>query len=300
MGNLKEIRNRIKAVKSTQQITKAMKMVAASKFKKAQNGIMQIRPYVDKLQEVLSNLSQNADAVEGSPFMIERPVQKVLVVVITADRGLCGAFNSGILKLATHAIHEKYAEQYKKGDVSLICVGKKGVDFFTRRNYKVVAQYPGIFQKLSFDSVAQIAEMIMQAFEEQQYDAVDLIYNEFKNAITQNRVVQPFLPIKADQIVNTPNKNTASLNTDYIFEPSPEAIIKDLIPKSLKIKFYRAMLDSNAAEQGARMTAMDSASENASELLRQLNLSYNSARQASITTEILEIVSGAEALASGN
>ncbi len=298
MGNLKEIRNRIKAVKSTQQITKAMKMVAASKFKKAQDNITKIRPYVSKLQEILANLSQNADAIEGSPYLAQRPVNNVLLVVVTADRGLCGAFNSAIIKLTLQTIQEKYKTQYEKGNLHLICVGKKGLDYFTRRNYKVIAQYPGIFQKLSFDSTVSIAEEIMQYFTDEKYDVVDIVYNQFKNVVTQLRVVEPFLPVKAEQVVvqNTTKQNA---NTDYIFEPSPEVIIKDLIPKSLKIKFYKALLDSNAAEQGSRMTAMDTATENATELLNQLNLNYNRARQAAITTELTEIVSGAEALASG-
>jgi F-type H+-transporting ATPase subunit gamma len=298
MGNLKEIRNRIKAVKSTQQITKAMKMVAASKFKKAQDNITKIRPYVSKLQEILANLSQNADAIEGSPYLSQRPVNNVLLVVVTADRGLCGAFNSAIIKLTLQTIQEKYKAQHEKGNLHLICVGKKSVDYFTRRNYKVIAQYPGIFQKLSFDTTINIAEEIMQYFTDEKYDVVDIVYNQFKNVVTQIRVVEPFLPIKAEQVLvqNTTKQNT---NTDYIFEPSPEVIIKDLIPKSLKIKFYKALLDSNAAEQGSRMTAMDTATENASELLNQLNLTYNRARQAAITTELTEIVSGAEALAAG-
>lgn len=298
MGNLKEIRNRIKAVKSTQQITKAMKMVAASKFKKAQDNIIKIRPYVNKLQEILANLSQNADAIEGSPYLVQRPVNNVLLVVITADRGLCGAFNSAIIKLTLQTIQEKYKEQHKKGNVHLVCVGKKGVDYFTRRNYKVVAQYPGIFQKLSFDNTVGIAEQIMQHFTDEKYDTVELIYNQFKNVVTQIRTVEPFLPVKAEQVL-TQNTNKQNTNTDYIFEPSPDVIIKDLIPKSLKIKFYRVLLDSNAAEQSSRMTAMDTATENAAELLNQLNITYNRARQAAITTELTEIVSGAEALAAG-
>ncbi|MCS7028972.1 MAG: ATP synthase F1 subunit gamma [Bacteroidia bacterium] len=297
MGNLKEIRNRIKAVKSTQQITKAMKMVAASKFKKAQDSIIQIRPYVNKLQEILANLSQNADAVEGSPYLVERPVNNVLLVVITADRGLCGAFNSAIIKLTLQTIEEKYHTQHQKGNVHLVCVGKKGADYFTRRNYKVVAQYPGIFQKLSFEVAASIADKIMEDFKSEKYDVVEVVYNQFKNVISQLRIVEPFLPIKAEQMFAQTSSKPKN-NTDYIFEPSPETIIKDLIPKSLKINFYRFLLDSNAAEQASRMTAMDTATENAAELLHQLNISYNRARQAAITTELTEIVSGAEALAS--
>lgn len=296
MGNLKEIRNRIKAVKSTQQITKAMKMVAASKFRKAQDSIIRIRPYVSKLQEILGNLSQSADAIEGSPYLAQRSINSVLLVVITADRGLCGAFNSAIIKLTLQTIQEKYKTQYEKGNLHLVCVGKKGVDYFTRRNYKVIAQYPGIFQKLSFDNTVNIAEKIMQDFTDEKYDVVEIVYNQFKNVVTQLRVVEPFLPIKAEQVITQTNPKN---NTDYIFEPSPEVIIKDLIPKSLKIRFYKALLDSNAAEQGSRMTAMDTATENASELLYQLNLNYNRARQAAITTELTEIVSGAEALAAG-
>ncbi|MCS7077910.1 MAG: ATP synthase F1 subunit gamma [Bacteroidia bacterium] len=298
MGNLKEIRNRIKAVKSTQQITKAMKMVAASKFKKAQDSITQIRPYVNKLQEILTNLSQNADAVEGSPYLVQRPVNKVLLVVITADRGLCGAFNSSIIKLTLQIIQEKYKIQYEKGNLHLVCVGKKGNDYFTRRNYKVVGQYPGIFQKISFDTAIPIVDKIMEDFAAEKYDLVEIVYNQFKNVITQLRISETFLPIQAEQIL-TQNTSKPKANTDYIFEPSPETIIKDLIPKSLKIRFYKALLDSNAAEQASRMTAMDTATENAAELLYQLNLNYNRARQASITTELTEIVSGAEALAAG-
>lgn len=291
MANLKEVRNRIASVNSTQQITKAMKMVAAAKLRRAQDNILQMRPYAQKLGEMLQTVSAGAEAAQENPFKQERPIEKVLMVVITSDRGLCGAFNANVSKAATAVINEKYAAQKRAGNVHILSIGKKGGEFFTRRGYKVNALYEDTFTRLSFGVVRQAADEIMNAFLNDQYDIVEIVYNEFKNVATQIVRVEQFLPI-----VESTTQDTATPG-DYIFEPSEEEIIKELIPKSLKIQLYRAVLESNASEHGARMTAMDKATDNAGELLKNLRIEYNRSRQAAITTEILEIVAGAEALA---
>ncbi|OZI08321.1 ATP synthase F1 subunit gamma [Siphonobacter sp. BAB-5385] len=291
MANLKEVRNRIASVNSTQQITKAMKMVAAAKLRRAQDNILQMRPYAQKLGEMLRTVSAGAEAAQENPFKQERPIEKVLMVVITSDRGLCGAFNANVSKAATAVINEKYAAQKRAGNVHILSIGKKGGEFFTRRGYKVNALYEDTFTRLSFGVVRQAADEIMNAFLNNQYDIVEIVYNEFKNVATQIVRVEQFLPI-----VENMTQESATPG-DYIFEPSEEEIIKELIPKSLKIQLYRAVLESNASEHGARMTAMDKATDNAGELLKNLRIEYNRSRQAAITTEILEIVAGAEALA---
>ncbi len=291
MSGLKEVRTRIASVKSTQQITSAMKMVSASKLKRAQNAIIKIRPYVGKLTEILENLSASLDSDEGV-YSKERKVQKALVIVVTSNRGLCGAFNGNVIKSAVNMIHSKYPEINKSGNLDIICIGKKGSDFFVRRKYNVIENNAQILDSLSFENVAPVAEKIMNNFTESKYDRVEVIYNQFKNAAMQILSTEQFLPIKKTKPISGKAKQTS----DYIFEPNKAQIITELIPKSLKIQFYKMLLDSVAAEHGARMTAMHKATDNADNLLKELRLSYNKARQASITKEILEIVGGAEAL----
>ncbi|CAA9285582.1 MAG: ATP synthase gamma chain [uncultured Adhaeribacter sp.] len=294
MASLKEVRNRIVSVTSTQQITKAMKMVAAAKLRRAQDNIIRMRPYAQRLSTILANLSRQVDGSVANVYAERREINRVLVVVITSDRGLAGAFNSNILKAANSLINERYSRQLAAGKVDVLAIGKRGHDYFAKRDYNLVGNYTHVFLQLSFDTVRAAAERAMDAFRSGEYDQVDVVYNEFKNVATQIVRTEQFLPIQEQQLTtNAP----AATNTDYIFEPSKEQIIAELIPKSLKIQFYKAVLESNAAEHGARMTAMDKATDNAGELLKELKLTYNRSRQAAITTEILEIVGGAEALA---
>ena len=282
MANLKEIRARITSVGSTMQITSAMKMVSAAKLKKAQDAIVQMRPYATKLQELLVNLSSTLDTTEGGVYSEVRNSNKLLVVVITSNRGLCGAFNSNILK-ASKRISENYSE------ASFLTIGKKGSEHFTKSGFNVVSTHDHLYSDLTFDNTAQIAQTIMQEFVDGTYDKVVLVYNQFKNAASQAVQTEAFLPVQ------TPDDDSASIG-DYIFEPAKEEIVLDLIPKSLKTQLFKAVLDSHASEHGARMTAMHKATDNAGELKRELTLTYNKARQAAITGEILEIVGGAEAL----
>lgn len=294
MPSLKEVRARINSVISTQQITKAMKMVAAAKLRKAQDRIIQMRPYSKKMADILANVSATLKEEQANPYAEVRKIEKVLIVVVTSDRGLCGAFNSNVIKATIALLNEKFAEQHKNGHVELLCIGNKGHDYFRRRNYKMVQGFKELFTQLSFDNVRKAAEFVMKSFVEKKYDHVEIVYNEFKNVATQVVRNEVFLPLQQKSL-QTGKANT----TDYIFEPSKEEIIAELIPKTLRIIFYKCLLESNASEQGARMTAMDKATENAEELLKQLKLTYNQTRQASITKEILEIVGGAEALANG-
>ena len=289
-GQLKEVRNRIKSVQSTQQITKAMKMVSAAKLRRAQDAIIQMRPYAQKLQEMLSNIVSNSEGETGMDLAAERTIEKVLLIVITSDRGLAGAFNTNTIKLAKATIAEKYAAQYKKGNVSLWCIGKKGYEHFAKNNYKTDAAYKDIFLNLNFGNVQKASQAAMKAFEEKQFDVVEIIYSQFKNAATQKFEVERFLPIPKVE------KKAGAAKSDFIYDPSKELLITELMPKILNTQLYKAVLDSNASEHGARMTAMDKASENANEMLRALKISYNRARQAAITTELTEIVSGAAAL----
>ena len=284
MANLKEIRNRIASVSSTMQITSAMKMVSAAKLKKAQDAITAMRPYANKLTELLQNLSATLDADSGSKFATQRDVNKVLVVAITSNRGLCGAFNSNIIKEAKSLASEKYANQ----EVSYVAIGKKGNDAFAK-NGNVIANHSEVFDNLTFDNVAAVAENLMERFVDGEYDRIELVYNKFKNAATQIVMTEQFLPI-------VPVEGDSNTNLDYIFEPTKAEIVETLIPKSLKTQLYKAVRDSFASEHGARMTAMHKATDNATELRDQLKLTYNKARQAAITGEILEIVGGAEAL----
>lgn len=290
-GQLKEVRNRIKSVQSTQQITKAMKMVSAAKLRRAQDSITQMRPYAQKLQEMLSNIVSNLDSDTNIKLAEERPVvEKVLLIVITSDRGLCGAYNSNVVKLAKSTIAEKYESQYKKGNVTIWNIGKKGWEALSKAGYKTDTAFKDIFLNLSFENVQAAASAAMQAFEKHEFDAVEIIYSEFKNAATQRFAREQFLPIP--KVENKSSKK----NADFIYEPSKEELIAELMPKILNTQLYKAVLDGNASEHGARMTAMDKASENANELLKSLKISYNRARQAAITTELTEIVSGAAAL----
>ena len=289
-GQLKEVRNRIKSVQNTQQITKAMKMVSAAKLRKAQDGIVQMRPYAKKLQEVLSNIVSGSDGEGSSSLSIERGEEKVLLIVITSDRGLCGAYNANIIKLAKATIKEKYAAQAAKGNVSIWSIGKKGYEHFAKNKFKTDAAYKDIFLNLTFENVQTCAQAAVKAFENKEFDKVELIYSEFRNAATQRFTVEQFLPIPKGK------KKEGAKTSDFIFEPSKEALIAELMPKILNTQLFKAVLDANASEHGARMTAMDKATENANELLKALKISYNRARQAAITTELTEIVSGAAAL----
>jgi F-type H+-transporting ATPase subunit gamma len=289
-GALKEVRNRIKSVQSTQQITKAMKMVSAAKLRRAQDAIVQMRPYANKLQDMLSNIVSNADGELGGTLATERPVENVLLIVITSDRGLAGAYNANIIKAAKAAIQENYSSQFAKGRVTIWNIGKKGYESFIKGNYKADARFKDIFLQLTFENVQSCAQAAVKAFEENQFDIVELVYSEFKNAATQRYAVERFLPIPKVKPAANAKKS------DFIFEPNKEELIAEMMPKILNTQLYKAVLDANASEHGARMTAMDKASENANELLRSLKISYNRARQAAITTELTEIVSGAAAL----
>lgn len=289
-GALKEVRNRIKSVQSTQQITKAMKMVSAAKLRRAQDAITQMRPYARKLQEMLSNIVSNTEGEVGGSLAGERPVEKVLFIVITSDRGLAGAYNSGIIKLARQAMADQYATQLAKGKVHVWNIGKKGYEHFVKGSYHANADYKDIFLNLTFGNVQACAQAAVKAFQNKEYDVVELVYSEFKNAATQRFTVERFLPIPKIVAVKGAKKS------DFIFEPAREALVTELMPKILNTQLFKAVLDANASEHGARMTAMDKASENANELLKSLKISYNRARQAAITTELTEIVSGAAAL----
>lgn len=291
-GQLKEVRNRIKSVQSTQQITKAMKMVSAAKLRRAQDAIIQMRPYASKLQEMLSNIVSNADSSAGMNLAEERPIKNVLLIVITSDRGLCGAYNANIQKTALSIIREKYVRQQENGGLSIWAIGKKGAEFFQKRGYKVDVRFKDIFLALSFEAVQQCAQAAIKAFEEKEFDAVEVVYSEFRNAATQRFASEPFLPIPK----NASSNGSSVKKSDFIFEPEKDQLIAELMPKILNTQLYKAVLDCNASEHGARMTAMDKASENANELLKNLKISYNRARQAAITTELTEIVSGAAAL----
>ncbi len=285
MANLKEIRSRITSVGSTMQITSAMKMVSAAKLKRAQDAIIQMRPYANKLTELLENLSASLDSSDGGVYSQEREIKNVLLVTVTSNRGLCGGFNAYIMKRAKALINEDYAN----ANVSILSIGKKSSEHFSKNGFNVVSTHDALFGDLTFDNVAKIAEGIMEKFVAGDYDKVVLVYNQFKNAATQIIMAENFLPVQATE-------NEGASTGDYIFEPVKQEIVEELIPKSLKTQLFKAVLDSHAAEHGARMTAMHKATDNASELKKELTLTYNKARQAAITGEILEIVGGAEAL----
>lgn len=292
MANLKAIRIRITSVKSTRQITSAMKMVSAAKLRKAQDKIVRLRPYANKLYEILIGLSQSlADSEIENVYGRVTPANKVLLVVITSNKGLCGAFNANVIKEARRVIDEKYPEQYKSGNLKILPIGKKGFDFFKKISVPVLPEKNHLLNDLTFDNVVTVAEEVMGSFVSGEYDRIELIYNQFKNAAIQNLTNETFLPVETvtdDKVMSVP--------VDYIYEPDKENIILDLIPKSLKIQFYKAVLNSFVAEHGARMTAMHKATDNATSMIKDLTLLYNKARQATITNQILEVVSGAEAL----
>ncbi len=295
MPSLKEVKNRITSVVSTQQITKAMKMVAAAKLRRSQERIMQMRPFAQKLNSILQNLSAAQLDGDGDNWYSKvREERRILIVAVSSDRGLCGSFNSNVFKGVNRLIDEKYSTQFSKGNVTVLTIGKKSADYFGKRKCTLVGDYSLLLSNLSFANVSSAAEFIMNQFKDGKYDKVEVVYNEFKNVATQILRIEQFLPIlppKADD-------SASSNQVDYIFQPDQEEIMTGLIPKSLKVQLYKAVLDSNAAENGARMTAMDKATDNAGELLKQLRLTYNRTRQAAITKEILEIVGGAEALKS--
>lgn len=292
MPSLKEVRTRISSTISTQQITSAMKMVSAAKLRRAQDAIVQMRPYAGKLQEILSNVTSSLEASAGGAYAVERPVKNVLAVVITSNRGLCGAFNSNAIKSALRMMNEKYPELKKSGNIQVLAIGKKGADFFRKGGYKVYANKSELFDGISYEKTAAVAEAIMKDFSAGKFDQVMLFYNQFKNAATQIVTAEQYLPVPKPK----QDKSVKKVSIDYIYEPGKEEIVTDLIPKALKVQLYKAVLDSNASEHGARMTAMHKATDNAQSLLKDLRLTYNKARQASITKEILEIVGGAEAL----
>ena len=285
-GQLKEVRNRIKSTQSTQQITKAMKMVSAAKLRRAQDAITQMRPYARKLQDMLSNIIGSLEGDMNLALAETRPVNNVLLIVITSDRGLCGGYNANVVKLAKATIAEKYPSQ----KITIWNIGKKGFESLSKSGYNTNAEYKDIFLNLTFGNVQAAAKAAMDAFANKEFDAIEIIYSEFKNAATQEFKAEQFLPIP--KIAATGSKK----KTDFIFEPQKETLVAELMPKILNTQLFKAVLDASASEHGARMTAMDKASENANELLKSLKISYNRARQAAITTELTEIVSGAAAL----
>lgn len=307
MANLRDIRNRINSVENTQQVTRAMKMVAAAKLRRAQERIFQTRPYAYKLRELVEHLKEELDPTSHELFPPRDTVEGALLIVVTADRGLAGAFNSNVIKRAEDTIEQDYAALQNAGTLRLLCVGRKGHEHFEKRGYQLVGDYRNIFDSLSFDIGKSVAERAIDGYLDGTWDEVGIVYNEFKNTIAQNRIVEPLLPIP-DERFSTPvmeeefngvSTIDISKEIDYIFEPGPQALLDELVPRFLHYQVWRALLESNAAEQGARMVAMDNATSNAEELLEELRLAYNRARQDAITTEILEITSGAEALESG-
>jgi F-type H+-transporting ATPase subunit gamma len=290
MPSLKEVKNRITSVVSTQQITKAMKMVAAAKLRRSQDRILQMRPFAQKLAYILRNLSSAQSDGADNWFSSVREEKRILIVAVSSDRGLCGSFNTNVIKGVLRLINEKYEQQYRQGNVTVLSIGKKAEDYFGKRKFPIVKNFTGIIASISFDRVADASEYIMDAFKKGTYDKVEIVYNEFKNVATQVLRTEQYLPVVM------PEREDKTSEVDYIYQPDREEIVTGLIPKSLKVQLFKAVLDSNAAENGARMTAMDKATENAGELLKELRLTYNRTRQAAITKEILEIVGGAEAL----
>jgi F-type H+-transporting ATPase subunit gamma len=293
-ANLKEVRERITSVKSTQQITKAMKMVSAAKLRRAQQAITQMRPYANKLNDMLVNILSNLEGDASTTFGQHREVKNAMVVVVTSNRGLCGAFNTNIIKAASHAIETKYADLRESGNLTILCVGKKGYDYFKKRfpKDKVIADYVGIFSDLSFDNVAQVSQKLMDVFEVGEFDAIDVAYGRFKNAAMQFPELFQFLPVEKLE----PKEGASKTKADYIFEPDKESLLAHLVPTILQTKFQSFLLDTHASEHGARMTAMDAATDNAEELIKDLKITYNKARQEAITKELSEIVGGAAAL----
>ncbi|GAB4410009.1 MAG: F0F1 ATP synthase subunit gamma [Bacteroidia bacterium] len=297
MANLKEIRARIKTVKSTQQVTKAMKMVAAAKLRRAQERMWQLRPYAGKLREIIGNVVSVLDVEDIPSKLVEvREVKRILVVLVTSNRGLAGPFNANLIRHLSDWLEANHASYLADKQIEFICMGRKGYDHFRKRGYDVNGKNFDVFSNLSFETVNEVNNLIFSKFETGKVDKVYLCFNEFRNVMAQNRIVEPLLPLSVEGFSSKPAQQSG-LRSDYIFEPDREEILKDLIPKALRIQVFRAVLESNASEQGARMVAMDTATENAEELLKDLKLKYNKARQASITKEILEIAAGANALA---
>ncbi len=290
MANLKEIRTRIASVKSTKQITSAMKMVSAAKLKRTQDAVINLRPYAGKLHQILFNINKTIEIEEENIYSRKDIPKKILIVSVTSNKGLCGAFNANVIKQVTKLVEEDYIGEYKEGNVAIFSIGKKGSEFYKSKGFEPVFVNNDILDNLTFSNAVPLIEDIMQSYVEGSYDQVLLVYNRFKNAAVQILTTDQYLPIELPQDIETVD------SFDYIFEPTKEYIVKELIPKSLKIQFYEAMLESLAAEHGARMTAMHKATDNATGLIKELQLHYNKARQAAITNEILEIVSGAEAL----
>jgi len=290
MAGLKEIRTRIASVRSTRQITAAMKLVAAARLRKTQDRIVQLRPYADKLDEILGNLYEALEGEVQNPLMENREPEKILIVLVTSNRGLWGAFNSNASKHALALIRDTYAEQYRAGHVSVLALGRKGADLLKARGIPVSETNQAIFDELNFSNTSAIAEDLMTRFINKEFDRIDFVYNQFKNAAVQNVVTETFLPLVFE------GGKISKHNFDFIFEPDTEFLVRNLIPRTLKIKVFKMLLDSYTAEHGARMTAMHQATDNATELIRELTLKYNKARQAAITREIMDIVGGAEAL----
>ena len=304
MASLRDIRNRINSVKNTQQVTRAMKMVAAAKLRRAQERIFRTRPYAYKLGEIISHLKSQLDPTLHPFFQDREDVGGVLLIVVTADRGLAGAFNSNVIRLAEQTIEERFTRERDNGNLYILAIGRKGHEHFSKRDYQMIGDFRGAFKELDFDTARDAIDTAVEGYLDEQWDEVYVLYNEFKNTISQNRIVEPFLPIPAEQFVTPVMEREVEVHAepkegqavDYIFEPDAETLLEALVPRYLNYQLWRALLESNAAEQGARMVAMDNATNNADELLRTLRLQYNRARQSAITTEILEIISGANAL----
>jgi F-type H+-transporting ATPase subunit gamma len=291
MGSLKEIRKRISSVTSTRQITSAMKMVAAARLRKAQDKIVKLRPYASKMHELLVEISVRIEETEKEQlYSRSSGDEKVLLIVVTSNRGLCGSFNMNVIKETLRIIDDKYNDQYRNGNLNLMTIGKKAYDYFNKKKFLIYEDHSDLFDDLTFNNCSALAGQIMDAFLKEKFDRVEFVYNKFRNAANQDLTYENFLPVETEA-----NKDDIQTR-DYIFEPSKEEIIFELIPKTLKIQFYRTVLDSYVAEHGARMTAMHKATDNATELIRDLNLEYHKARQASITNQILEVVNGAKAL----
>ena len=308
MASLRDIRNRINSVENTKQVTRAMKMVAAAKLRRAQERIFQTRPYAYQLAEIISHLKSELEPSTHPLFTHREETRGVLLVVVTADRGLAGAFNTNVIKLAEQTIQEEYAEQQARGDLYLLCVGRKGHQHFSKRDYQLVGDFQGVFDAIGPETAHRVVDEAVEGYLEARWDEVKVVYNEFKNTISQNRIVEPLLPIPKERFL-TPvmeqeleraaEPDGRGAGVDYIFEPGPDRILEALVPRFLSYQLFRILLESNASEQGARMIAMDNATNNAGELISELKLKYNRARQDAITTEIIEITSGAEALAAG-
>jgi F-type H+-transporting ATPase subunit gamma len=295
MANLRDIRNRISSVNNTQQITKAMKMVAAAKLRKAQNRMTSMRPYATKLKEVVSRLGSSSD---GSNALLRKPeeINRVLIVVVGSDKGLCGGFNNNLFKVVEKTVANEYQNFFKNDTLDLITIGRKSTQYFKKRSYNIVNEHPGFFDNLSYDITADIMEGVIEKYTSEYYDKVLISFNEFKTVIAQNRRVTQVLPVDPSSLKKDENEDDSLKTSDYLYEPDSESILEEILPVYVIMQLWRAVLESNASEQGARMAAMDNATENAKELEEEVTLKYNQARQSAITTEISEIVSGAQAL----